>query len=185
MDGETDLVAVTGIEIGMRGEKRLRLGRRRIAKAVDIMMTVALGMGDADQRAEREILLHGKARLTGQVLAGDEAFFACRAPFGRTRGVDHRLVDALAGFRRDAAIAERARDRKCIVGIVGLVDDEIAARQRAERRLPRDVARHRLFDIEQFCRDRLQRAVAVEPVDQRRPSAAGSAYCSLASSVTP
>ena len=36
------------------------------------MMAVALGMGDADQRAEREILLHGQAGLAGQVLAGDE-----------------------------------------------------------------------------------------------------------------
>ena len=56
----------------MRGEKRLRLGGGRVAKAVDIMMAVALGMGDADQRAERKILLHGEAGLAGQVLAGDE-----------------------------------------------------------------------------------------------------------------
>ena len=61
----------------MRGEKRLRLGRRRVGKAVDIMMAVALGMGDADQRAEREILLHGEPGLTGQVFAGDEEFLAC------------------------------------------------------------------------------------------------------------
>ena len=131
------------------------------------MMAVALGMGDADQRAEREILLHGKARLAGQVLAGDEALFAARAPFRRAGRVDDRLVDALAGFRGDAAIAERARHRERVVGIVGLVDDEIAPRQRAERRLPGDVARHRLLDIQQLCRDRLQRGVAIEPVDQR------------------
>ncbi len=60
----------------MRRQKRLRLGCRRIGKAVDIMVTVALGMGDADQSAEREILLHGKPGLTGQVLAGDEEIFA-------------------------------------------------------------------------------------------------------------
>ena len=72
MDREPDLIAVADIEIGMRGEKRLRFGDRCIAKAVDIMMAVALGMGDADQRAEREILLHGQSRLAGQVLAGDE-----------------------------------------------------------------------------------------------------------------
>ena len=60
----------------MRGEERLRLGGRRIAKAIDIVMAVALGMGDADQRAEREVLLHGKPGLTGQVLARDEEFFA-------------------------------------------------------------------------------------------------------------
>ena len=60
MDREANFAAGADVEIGMRGEKRLRLGGRRVAKAVDIMMTVALGMGDADQRAEREILLHGQ-----------------------------------------------------------------------------------------------------------------------------
>ena len=75
MDREPDLVAVADIEIGMRREKRLRFGGRRIAKTVDIMVAVALGMGDADQRAEREILLHRKARLAGQILAGDEDTF--------------------------------------------------------------------------------------------------------------
>ena len=54
----------------MRGEKRLRFGRRRIGKTVDIMMAVALGVADADQRAEREVLLHAKSGLAGQVLAG-------------------------------------------------------------------------------------------------------------------
>ena len=167
MDREPDVVAVAGVEIGMRREKRLRLGGRRIGKAVDIMMAVALGMGDADQRAEREILLHAEAGLTGQVLAGDEEPFAARAPFGGAGRVDDRLVDALAGFRGDAAIAERARHRERVVGIVGLVDDEVAPRQRAERRLPGDVARHRLLDVQQLCRDRPQRGVAVEPIDQR------------------
>lgn len=154
MDGETDLVAVLGIKIGMCDQEGVSLRGRRIAKAVDIMVTVALGMGNADQRAEREILLHGQSGLAGQVFAGDEAFRAGRAPFGRARGIDHRLVDALAGFRRDAAIAERARHRECIIGIVGLVDDEITAGERAERRGPGDIARHRLLDIEQLGRDR-------------------------------
>ena len=38
---------------------------------------------------------------------------------------------------------------------------------RAERRLTGDVARHRLLDVEQFCRDRPQRSVAVKALDQR------------------
>ena len=76
MDRKPDLVAVADIEIGMAGEKRLRLRERRVAKAIDVMMPVALGVGDTDQGAEREILLHGQAGLTGQVLAGDEEFFA-------------------------------------------------------------------------------------------------------------
>ncbi len=72
MDREADFVAVADIEIGMRGEKRFRLGRGRLGKSVDIMVAVALGMGDADQRAERQILLHAEPGLTGQVLARDE-----------------------------------------------------------------------------------------------------------------
>ena len=167
MNREPDFVAVAGIEIGMRREIRLRFGGRRVAKAVDIMMAVALGMGDADQRAKREILLHRQSRLAGQILAGNEAFLAGGAPFGRTGRVDHRLVDALAGFRGDTAIAERPRDREGVVGIVGLVDDEIAPRQRAERRSAGDVARHRLFDIQELCRNRPQRGVPLEPIDQR------------------
>ena len=167
VDREPDLAAVADIEIGMAGEKRLRLGGRRIAKTVDIMMAVALGMGDADQRAEREILLHRQSRLAGQVLAGDETLLAASAPLGRAGCVDDRLVDALAGFRGNAAIAERPRHRERVIGIVGLVDDEVAPRQRAERRLARDVARHRLLDIEELLRDRPQRSVALEPIDQR------------------
>src|SRR5213596_3162150 len=100
------------------------------------MVAVALGMGDADQCAKREILLHAEADLTGQVLARYEEFFAARAPFGGAGRIDDRLVDPLAGFGGDAAITKRARRRKCIIGIVGFVDDEIAAGQRTERRLP-------------------------------------------------
>ena len=108
--------------------KASRLGRGRIGEAVDIMMTVALGMGDAEQRAERQILLHGKAGLAGQILAADEIALPGRAPSGGARGVDDRLVEPLAGFRRDAAIAERLRRRERVIGIVGFVDDDVAPR---------------------------------------------------------
>src|SRR6478735_9707722 len=106
MDREADFVAVATIEIGMGGKKGFRLGRRRVAKTVDIMMAVALGVGDAEQRAKRQILLHAKAGLAGQILAGDESLVTFGAPFGGAGGVDDGFVDALAGFRRDAAIAE-------------------------------------------------------------------------------
>src|SRR6202035_5640924 len=78
---QPDAVSIVAIEIGMSGTERLRLAGRRVAKAVDIMVAVALGVGDADQGAERKVLLHGKPGLTGQVLARDEEFFAFRAPF--------------------------------------------------------------------------------------------------------
>src|SRR5260221_7748538 len=118
MDRQPNDVSVVVIEIGMRSEKGLRLGNGRIAEAIDIMMAVALGMGDADQCAEREVLLYPEAGLTGQVLAGNETLFALRAPFGGAGGIDDRLVDALAGFRGDTAIADRACGRKRLIGIV-------------------------------------------------------------------
>ena len=98
MDRKPDLVAVAGIEIGMRGEERVCFVRRRIAKAVDIMMAVAFGMGDADQRAEREILLHGKPGLAGQVFARDKELFVLRAPLGCTRALITDLYIPLQDF---------------------------------------------------------------------------------------
>src|SRR5258708_4900542 len=125
------------------------------------MMAVALGMGDADQGPEREILLHAETGLTGQVPAGDEVPSACRAPFGGARRIDDRLVDALARFGGDAAIAERARYRKRFIAIVRFVDDESAASECSKRRLPKDVTRHRLLDISQSGCNRLQRGITV------------------------
>ena len=98
MNREPDLASRACVEVGMASQKRIRLSGGRVAKTVDIVMAIALGVGDADQRAERQILLHGKARLTGEVLARNEAFFARCAPLGRAGGVDHRLVDAFAGL---------------------------------------------------------------------------------------
>src|SRR5258706_15348691 len=166
MDREPDAVAVARVEIGMRREKGLRLGSGRIGKSIDIVVTVALGMGDANQCAEREVLLDAETGLTGQVLARYEESFAARAPFGGAGRIDDRLVDPLAGFRRDTAIAERAGGQKCAVRIIRLVDDEIAPRKRAKRRLPKSLARHRLLDVLKPCHNRRQRAVAVETIDQ-------------------
>ena len=150
MDGKTDLAAGSSVEIGVRRQKAFRFRGRRLGKAIDIMMAVALGMGHADQGAQRQILLHGQSRLAGEILAGNEMLRAFRAPLRRARRIDDGFVDALAGFRGDAAIAERPRRREGIVGIISLVDDEVALGQRAERRLPGDIARHRLLDIEQL-----------------------------------
>ena len=129
MNGEADLAAIVSVEIGVRREKCLCFLKRAFGKAVDIMMAVALGMGHADEGAEREVLLHGEPRLAGEVFARDEESLSLAAPLCGARGVDDRLVEALAGFRRDAAIAERTRGRKGIVGIIGLIDDEIARRK--------------------------------------------------------
>src|SRR5580700_3748418 len=96
VDREPDRIAAADVEIAMSGEKGIRLVGWRIAKAIDVMMAVALGVDDPDQGAQREVLLHGEPRLTGQIFARDKKFVARRAPLGCTRGVDHGLVDALA-----------------------------------------------------------------------------------------
>jgi hypothetical protein len=100
---------VASIEVGVRRQKGVRLRGGRVSKAIDIMVAVALGMGDADQCAKREVLLDAEPGLTGQVLARHEESFAARAPYGGAGRIDDRLVDSLAGFGGDAAIAERAR----------------------------------------------------------------------------
>src|SRR3569832_2594800 len=122
VNGKPDALPSSVIEIGMRYGEGRSFSRRCLAKAVDIVMAVALGMGNAEKGAEREILLHGKAGLAGEVLTGDEEFFPTRAPFRRARGVDDGLVEPLAGFRGDAAIAERPRRRERVVGIMGFVE---------------------------------------------------------------
>ena len=50
---EANAISTIGIEIGMRAKERARLPRRRIAEAGGIMMAVALGMRETEQRAER------------------------------------------------------------------------------------------------------------------------------------
>src|SRR5258706_4613471 len=88
-------VAVARVEVGMRREKGLRLHGGRVGKTIDIMVAVALGMGDAHQCAKPEVLLDAKARLTGPVLARYEDSFAARAPFGVAGRMADRLVDRL------------------------------------------------------------------------------------------
>ena len=51
--------------------RSLGLRGRRITKAVDIMAPVALGMDDADQRTECQILLHGNAEQRRQCKAAE------------------------------------------------------------------------------------------------------------------
>src|SRR4029078_11667214 len=100
-----------------RGGERLGLRGGRVTEAVDIMMAVTLGMGDADEGPKREILLHGKAGLAGQVLSGDEELLAARAPFRRARRVDDGLEKPFAGFRGDALIDELPRPGRRAAGI--------------------------------------------------------------------
>ena len=49
MNGEADALPGIGVEIGIRGREGRSFCRRRLAKAVDIVMAVTLGMVDADR----------------------------------------------------------------------------------------------------------------------------------------
>src|SRR5258707_14059079 len=84
MDRQPDIFSVADIEIGVRYAKGFRLSGGRTAKNVDIMVAVALGGGDADQRAERGGLLHAEAGPPGQGLAGGGKIFASPPPLPGT-----------------------------------------------------------------------------------------------------
>src|SRR3954469_9869789 len=93
MDSEAHGVAVADVKVGMRCKESFRFPVSHTGETVDIVMTVAFGMGDADEGAERQILLHAKTGLAGEVFARDEEVFAARAPFRRARRIEDRLVN--------------------------------------------------------------------------------------------
>src|SRR5258708_8799093 len=56
VDRQPDIVPVADVEIGMSGEKGLRLGSGRVDKDIDIMVAIELGRGYADQCPKRAFL---------------------------------------------------------------------------------------------------------------------------------
>src|SRR2546426_6268561 len=112
-------------------------------------MAVALGVNQAEERYEREVLLQRKAGLQRQVLARHEvargAFLAVPQPAARR--VEQRLVEALAVLGRDPGIPEAPRPRKRLERIVRLVDDHrLFLRQRRHVAGERVLPVHRLLD---------------------------------------
>ena len=55
VNGQADGIAAAGVEIGMRHEKCAGFTERRAVESIDIVMAVAFGMGDADERSERSV----------------------------------------------------------------------------------------------------------------------------------
>ena len=84
------------VEIGMRGEKAFLLRHGSTTKAIDIMVAVALGVADADQCAEREILLHAEPGLAGEILSGDEEWLVAAAPCRHACGIENGFLEPLA-----------------------------------------------------------------------------------------
>ena len=109
------------------------------------MVAVALDMGDAEERDQSEILLHADPGPGGEILARHEVARAprLRIELRHPRGVEQRLVEALAVLAGDPGIAERQRRRERVELAVGLVDDE---RARAPELLDRARQRHRPLD---------------------------------------
>ena len=73
----------------MRGEKRGLLGLGQARHAVDIVVSVAFDVADADQIDQRQILLHREAGLGGQVLAGHEIARRARLGIPDARNARH------------------------------------------------------------------------------------------------
>src|SRR5216117_623281 len=96
--------------------KHALLARRRVlsVESRDVMMAVPLDVRDADQPAERQILLEREPGLRSQVFAGHER--RLRLPAVRAaRRVDQAFVDAFAALARHTGITQLPRAWKGIV----------------------------------------------------------------------
>ena len=87
------------------------------------MMPVALDVRHAEERHERQVLLHAQARLGGEVLGGHEVTPAGGIPVRTARRIQDGLVEPLAHLARDAEVPERPGGGKAPELRVGLVDD--------------------------------------------------------------
>src|SRR6185436_9359083 len=87
------------VQIGMGSQEAARFVLRRVGEAIDIVVAVAFGMGNAEERRQRRILLHGETGLTGEVLSCDKRRDALAIGKRGARTVEQRLVEALAGLR--------------------------------------------------------------------------------------
>ena len=133
---------------------------RRERHAVDEMVAVALDMRQAQQRDQRQVLLHAHPRERRQVLGRHEILL--RAGLGVELGdpcrVQDRLIGALAVLAGDAAVAELHGRRKRADLAVGLVDQHrLQPRQRIDRLLQRRGPLDRLLDEQRGCHQPLQR----------------------------
>src|SRR5437660_1842759 len=96
------------VEIRMRGEEALLFGGTRAlaGEAIDVMVPVALDVGESEHACQRQVLLHRESRLHRQVLPGKEIAARCvPVPERTSGGVEQRFVDTLATLARDAGVA--------------------------------------------------------------------------------
>src|SRR4030081_3171775 len=69
LDRQADVVAAGFIEAGLCDEEGLPLRAAGVlaGEAIDIMMAVALDVGEAEQADQRQILLHRESCLGGEI----------------------------------------------------------------------------------------------------------------------
>src|SRR4029079_19813997 len=114
-------------EVRMRRKEGALLGRARAlaGEPVDVVVTVALDMREAEQTDERQVLLHGKPSLRGQVLSGQEGSGPRdRVRLRAARRVQQRLVESLATLAGHAAVAAAPRRRERFECRIGFVDQQ-------------------------------------------------------------
>ncbi len=131
-------------------------------------MAVAFDMIDADQGGDRQVLLDTDPGLGGQILPRHEIArpSLLPVPAGAPRGVDQRLVEALACLAGNAGVSEPLGFGEGIEIAVGLVDDYGPfGSEGADVALQRHRPRDRLFDE----RDRLHQPSQCRRLPHRPP----------------
>src|SRR5262245_13536523 len=94
----------------MREDERVLLCERRAYHPVHVVMTVLLDVLESEQARQREILLHRRPGLSGQILRGHEIPRGSIAvPASTARAVQDRLVQTLTRLDGHARVAVRPR----------------------------------------------------------------------------
>ncbi len=159
----------------MRRREIALLAHRRERHPVDEVVPVALDMRDAEQRHQRQVLLHADPGPGGQVLGRHEiaARLAVGVEFRHARGVQQRFVQALAVLARHPGIAELQRVWERVQLAVRFIDDQrLFPGQRADGFRQGDRAPDRLFDEQ----DRFHQALQPRGFGHARPQLADAFY---------
>src|SRR5678815_1163580 len=72
VDAQPNEIVVADVEIRMRTQKRRLLGCPERGQTTNVVMAVALDVAEPEQRDERQVLLHGQARLSGEIFGRHE-----------------------------------------------------------------------------------------------------------------
>ena len=144
-------------------------GGRQQAEAAVVVMSVALDVGDAEQRHHREVLQQGHRAEGAEILAGQDRRCAALLLETQARRVGNALHDALAVLVAGAGVAEGQRARHVTDRAVRFVDDERrtagpVAQHRGHVVAERVIAVHRLFHDQHVRPEVVQRRLGARLV---------------------